>query len=232
LKGIPLRYLQEEAAIQHDLFNWPGMSPFHEAGASVFEQGGRRLEVLYANRNRLEHTLGVDLIYYNDSYELFVLVQYKLMGQEGLEFVYRPDGQLFDELKRMDEFYTAFKANSAIQSHNEFRLSDDGFLLKFVPQDGLRPASGELIRGMYVSREYMHFLVGPNGPKGGRGGTQITFKNAPRYLTNSQFAASVRSGWIGTRGVQSEALRRLIHRFYETGRAVVVSRESRQEFHD
>ena len=31
LKGIPHRYLLEEPAIQHDLFNWPGMTPLHEA---------------------------------------------------------------------------------------------------------------------------------------------------------------------------------------------------------
>jgi len=32
LRGIPQRYLQEEATIQHDLFNWEGLTPKHEAG--------------------------------------------------------------------------------------------------------------------------------------------------------------------------------------------------------
>jgi len=72
MKGVSQRYLQEETALQHDLFNWQGMTPVHEGGVSVFAQGGRKLEVIYANRNALEHTLGVDLIYYNESYELFV----------------------------------------------------------------------------------------------------------------------------------------------------------------
>jgi hypothetical protein len=45
LKGIPQRYLQEEPAIHHDLFNWPVMTPLHGAGISVFEQGNRHLEV-------------------------------------------------------------------------------------------------------------------------------------------------------------------------------------------
>lgn len=44
LTGIPQRYLQEESAIQHDLFNWPGMTPMHQAGVSIFEQGGRRCQ--------------------------------------------------------------------------------------------------------------------------------------------------------------------------------------------
>lgn len=231
LRGIPQRYIQEESAIQHDLFNWPGMSPLHEAGVSVFEQGSRRLEVHYANRNALEHTLGVDLIYYNESFELFVLVQYKLMQEEGDLVLYRPDGQLVAELSRMDQIYNSFRSSVAIQSHEDYRLNEDGFILKFVPRRGLKPASGELIKGMYIPREYMHFLLGPNGPKGPLGGAQITFEGAPRYLTNSQFAASVHAGWIGTRGVQTQALKKTVKEFYESGRAVLIAYETSKYAH-
>lgn len=226
LKGISKRYIQEESAIQHDLFNWPGMTQQHEVGISVFQQGLRRLEVLYANRNALEYTLGVDLIYYNDAFKLFVLVQYKLMEEEGDLQVYRPDMQIGSELGRMDKIYNDFRSCDAIQSHEEYRLTDDGFMLKFVPRKGLKPASGELIKGMYIPREYMHFLMGPYGPKGPRGGTQITFEGAPRYLTNSQFAACIRAGWIGTRGVQTRTLKSILRKFYETGRAVLVAYET------
>ena len=226
LKGIPQRYLQEESALQHDLFNWSGITPMHEAGISVFEQGGRRVEVHYANRNALEKTLGVDLIYYNEIYEMFVLVQYKLMKKEGDLTLYRPDAQLHLEIERMDKIYTEIRNTSAIQSHQEFRFNDDGFMIKLVPSTGLRPASGELIKGMYISREYLHFLIGSNGPKGVMGGSQITFANAPRYLTNSQFAESVHCGWIGTRGVQSQKIREILQQFYESGRAVLFAYES------
>jgi len=227
MKGIPQRYAQEESAIQHDLFNWPGMTPLHEAGVSIFEQGGRRLEVHYANRNALEHTLGVDLIYYNEEFQLFTLVQYKLMREEGGVVLYRPDSQLRTELARMDQVYTSLHSAAPIQSHQEYRLNDDGFMLKLVPATGLRPASGELIKGMYIPREYMHFLVGPNGPKGSGGGTQIMFTTAPRYLTNSQFSQSIHAGWIGTRGVQSHTLAATLREFYESGRAVLVAYEAK-----
>ena len=225
MKGIPLQYIQEEAAIQHDLFNWPGMTPTHETGVSVFKQGNRRLEVIYANRNDLEHTLGVDLLYYNELCEQFVLVQYKLMRDEGDSILYRPDPQLQKELALMDAFYTGHRATGPIRSHEQFRLNDDGFMLKLVPRKGLKPASSELIRGMYVPREYMNFLLGPNGPRGPQGGVQITFENAPRYLTNSQFASCVTAGWIGTRGVQSAQVKEMLQHFYETGRAVVFAHE-------
>lgn len=227
IKGIPQQYIQEESAIQHDLFNWPGMTPMHEAGVSVFESGDRRLEVIYANRNDLEHTLGVDLLYYNESFQLFVLVQYKLMREDGGEMLYRPDAQLRSELALMDAFSANNRLTGSILTHEQFRLNDDGFMLKLVPQKGLRPASGELIKGMYVAREYMHFLLGLNGPVGSRGGSKVTFDNAPRYMTNSQFTAFVNEGWIGTRGVQSADISAMLERFYETGRAVVVAREKR-----
>lgn len=69
LSGIPERYIQEESAIQHDLFNWENEKvTLHNMGISRFEQGNRVLEVVYANKNPLEHTLGVDLIYYNKSF--------------------------------------------------------------------------------------------------------------------------------------------------------------------
>jgi hypothetical protein len=86
LSGVSRRHLQEESPLQHDLNNWVGANAVHVAGVSTFELGDRRLQVVYANRNELERTLGVDLIYVNSRFNSFVLVQYKLMHHEG----YRP----------------------------------------------------------------------------------------------------------------------------------------------
>jgi len=226
LNGIPQRFIQEESALQHDLFNWPGMTPMHIAGTSVFTQGDRRLELIYANRNSLEHTLGVDLIYYNQRYDSYVLVQYKLMHEDAQRMCYRPDPQLFDELARMDIIYKKHRRTNAIQSHGEFRLNDDGFMFKLVPNQGLRPASGELIKGMYLPREYMCFVIGINGPKGTKGGSVLTFGDPLRYLTNSEFTAAVNSGWIGTSGMQSKIIQDIVSQYYETGRALLVAYES------
>lgn len=226
MDGIPARYLQEESALQHDLFNWPGMSATHNSGTSVFEQGPRRLEVVYANRNALEKTLGVDLIYYNSTFEMFVLVQYKLMKDESGEMIYRRDKNIEEELSRMDLIYQKNKEPSPIKKHEHFRLNDDGFFFKFVPNRGIHATSGELIRGMYCTREYVHFLLSEVGPRGPKEGTKISFKNSPRYLTNSQFTDSVHSGWLGSRGLQSKAIFSIVREYYETGRAIVFARES------
>ena len=226
MRGIPKQYIQEESALQHDLFNWDRTTPFHVCGRSLFEKGGRRLEIIYANRNSLEHTLGVDLIYYSQHFELFVLVQYKLMRKEGQQMVYRPDPQLNKELSRMDEFYNRYIQSAEIKSHNAYRLNSDGFFLKLVPNRGVAPASGELIKGMYLTREYAKFLLGANAIKGDRGGTVITFDDTTRYLTNTQFTQAVNGGWVGTRGIHSSILKELIKQYYETGRAVLFANET------
>ncbi len=226
MNGISERYFQEESSIQHDLLNWEGLASQHISGVSVFEQGHRRLEVIYANRNALERTLGVDLIYFNEFYNSFVLVQYKLMPEQGETFIYRPDIQLEKELERMDCFHDANPLTPDIETDVEYRLNDDPFLLKLVPNRGLSPSSGELIKGMYLPRQYMKFLLGPSGPTGPAGGKLINFENAPRYLSNSEFSQNINAGRIGSRGNMSAAIKEIIKSYFETGRAVMVSRES------
>jgi len=143
LTGISSRYIQEESAIQHDLFNWENeKASLHEMGISIFKQGSRVLEVVYANKNSLERTLGVDLIYYNKSFDAFVLVQYKLMKEKNIKegYYYRPDHQLEKELSRMNEFHEKCKNNDKLNSHQHYRLNSDGFYLSwFLPVDYVRP---------------------------------------------------------------------------------------------
>lgn len=225
IRGIPERYINEESAIQHDLYNWI-KDATHELGVACFKQGDRSLSIFYANKNRLEKCLGVDLIYYDEKFELFVLVQYKLMRDEA----YRPDKQMMEELSRMDDAYWKLRLPAGITSEIDYRLNDDGFMFKLVPNKGLTPASGELIKGMYVPREYMHFLVSEHGPKGSRGGTRITFENAGRYLTNTQFTGCVQSGWIGFRGIQSEKLKAVLKDFIQGSRQLMLAYASSEYY--
>lgn len=229
--GLPERLFSEENALQHDLFNYPAMQgPFHSAGVSFFSQGDRRLEIIYANRNSLEKTLGVDLIYHNETYNSFTLVQYKIMKQEN-EHVYRPDKNILDELERMNLFqeenYTQRNSNHDLKCGNEFRLNNNGFFIKLIPNRGLTPSSGELIKGMYIHNEYMNFLLGPQGPRGRNGGKLITFNNAPRYLTNTDFTHFINNGWIGTNGNATQKVRDLFIEYVTCGHSVIYTREKK-----
>lgn len=226
LRGLPERFRQEESAIQHDLMNWDDETAVHIEGISHFEQGNRQLSIVYANRNSLEKTLGVDLIYCNEAFNQFVLVQYKIMKKESGVQVYRPDEQFRKELKRMDKFYSRYGEGELPINDTEFRFNPDGFFFKLVPNKGLIAASGELSKGMYLSREYVHFLLGPNGPTGPKGGSVINFENASRYMSNSEFISNVRLGRLGSFGSVSQCISEIIRAYYETGMAVMVAKES------
>jgi hypothetical protein len=200
------------------------MTAKHSAGVSSFSVGKRQLHVFYANRNDIEKTCGVDLVYYNAFFQSFVLVQYKLMGSEPGGFVYRPDSQFEIELARMEDFLKKSATDQGIQDHRDERLNTTGFFVKFVPDQGI-PCNGELVKGMYVTHEYARFLVGPAGPKGKKGGRMLSFQNVQRYFSNSDFAALVRSAWIGTRGSRTDDLQAIIRGSYETDHALYVAYE-------
>lgn len=230
LRGLPEKFRQEESAIQHDLMNWGGGTAIHLEGISSFEQGSRQLSIIYANRNTLEKTLGVDLIYFNDAYNQFVLVQYKLMKEESGIATYRPDKQFNEELQRMDQFYNRYQPDEQPENDAEFRTNPDGFFFKLVPNNGLIAASGELSKGMYLTRQYVHFLLGPSGPVGPRGGSLINFENAGRYMSNSEFISNVRLGRLGSFGTVSKSIAEVIRTYYETGRAVMIAKESERKW--
>lgn len=217
--------LSEEDTLQHDLFNWPEMTAKHTSGHTQFYNGKNKLDVIYANRNALEKTVGVDLIYYNMKYNSFVLVQYKLMEKETEEFVYRPDKQLDEELKRMNAFNSKIVLSDTISHHNDMRLNNNGFMIKLVPNKSFEPISNKLITGMYLTLEYANFLLGDSGPKGKNGGRLLTYNNSPRYLTTTDFINLVNQGFIGTSGLQSNKIQELIKEFYETNRAIIFAKD-------
>lgn len=228
LSGIPKRHIQEESAIQHDLFNLENeKASLHSMGVSTFKQGSRTLEVVYANKNDLEKTLGVDLIYYNQEFHSFVLVQYKLMKDHNEEegYYYRPDNQLKKEVDRMNKFYERHGEIESIKTHKEYRINSDGFFFKLVPNKGIQAASEQMISGMYLTRKYINFLLSDDGPKGKQGGTLISFNNSPRYVTNTEFVNFVNRGWVGSNCEQSEVLSDMIMSFLNSGQAVLVATE-------
>ncbi len=129
----------------------------------------------------------------------------------------------------MNYFAKNYQDNSVLRSHHDFRLNNDGFFFKLVPNQGLRSGDSDLITGMYLSREYTNFLIGPDGPKGERGGTRIDFGKAPRYLSNTEFVNGVNRGWLGTNGATSETIQRLVTQFLQTGKAVMVAIENQKK---
>lgn len=220
----------EDQLIAHDAAAFPDTdSARHTAVGAVFASGNRKLEVFNVNRTAVEHALGVDLLYLNEPFKAWTMVQYKCMERakdtpEALA-VYRPDEKFDAELSRMNEFRNATKDQWQIaDGKSMYRLSGDGFFFKLCSRVQLEVLSEALLPGMYLAREHVQAILADPTALGPRGGRQITFENSARHLSNTLFAELLRDGWIGTRGVSSAQIADIVRTSLSGGRAVVVAR--------
>lgn len=220
----------EDQLIAHDAATFPGTDSIrHTAIGAVFASGNRKLEVFNVNRTAVEHALGVDLLYLNEPFGAWTMIQYKCMERAkdtpGASAVYRPDERFDAELTRMIEFRNAMEDKWTIaDGKSMYRLSGDGFFFKLCARIQLEVLSEALLPGMYLAREHVQAILADPAALGPRGGRQITFENTARHLSNTLFAELLRDGWIGTRGVSSAQVADLVGTSLSSGRAVVVAR--------
>jgi hypothetical protein len=223
LDGLPDRSILEDHLIVHDTGRFGSWLP-RETGQVAwrsFTDGRRRIFVTNANRTAVEHTLGVDVVYWNEQRSSFVLVQYKKMLRQqnesrGLTHLeYRPDRNLGDELKRMRQ------VDAQCAPHAEdFRLLSMPCWLKLCDPSSRVGDPADLIKGMYFAREHFEELM--RTCRGPRGGTVITYENSTRHLSNSLFIELVQDGWIGSSGSASDQIRDLIRESISTRHSVLL----------
>jgi hypothetical protein len=233
LDGLPNVRLREDPMVINDLQNLPGFDVIktYPYGAAVFEseETSERLTVILANRLPLEEQTGTDLIYFNETYQSFVMVQYKAMEREDrrdgpAQAVYRlPDAQLRKEIDRMNTVLGALKACAPNTDIDGFRLAENPFFLKLCPRLVFNPDDVGLVPGMYLPLDYWKLLENDPGIKGPKGGLRITYENAKRHLDNTSFTTVVSKAWVGTTPSQSQVLQDVIRATLETGKAVAIA---------
>jgi hypothetical protein len=237
LDGLPTARLREDPMVVHDLMHLPGFDVLktYPYNAAVFESDSERLTVILANRLPLEEQTGTDLIYFNETYQSFVMVQYKAMEREDDEngvghAVFRlPNAQLAAEIARMDALLADLRACVPNADHNGFRLTDNPFFLKLCPRLVFNPDDIGLVPGMYLPLDYWKLLEQHPGIKGPRGGLRVTYENAGRHLDNSAFTTVVAKAWVGTTPSQSAVLKEAIRQTLETGKAVAIAVKPRKQ---
>ncbi len=227
LDGLPGARVREDAMVVHDLGHLPGFAvvkdyPF---AAKVFEGESSRLTVILANKLPLEEQFGTDLIYYNETFRAFVMVQYKAMerGGSGKAEFRLPNDQLNLELARMDSALEALAAIPDDLSREGFRFASNPFFLKLCARLIFNPEDSGLFPGMYLPLGYWKRLVDHPATLGSRGGRLITFENVGRRLAEADFIALVAGGWIGTESAQSGLLAAVVREVLESGKAVALA---------
>jgi hypothetical protein len=156
LEGLPQVYVREDAMLSTDFSNLPGFRAISEAthyAARTFQSENDpavRLTVLMANRLALEEQTGADLIYYNETYRSFVMVQYKAMekADETHEFRWQDKDKFIDEIARMDALLGELAKIPQDKEPDGFRFSSNPFFLKFCPRIVFNPDDKGLFKGI------------------------------------------------------------------------------------
>ena len=228
LEGLPQARLREDPMIIHDMMNVPGYDYLKEikvASGAVFEDGDNRLTVVLANRLPLEEQTGCDLIYYNETFNAFVMVQYKAMEPDDKqEAIFRfPERKLTEEIVRMDTFLAELAKVKPSNAVRDFRLNSDPFFLKFCPRIQFDPDSTGLTKGICIPLSYWKRLEVDDSLKGPKGGRRLAYSNVGRYFDNTSFATMIKGAWIGTTITQSVLLENWMKDVIDSGRSIAFA---------
>ena len=226
LSGLPNARLREDQAVVNDLSVLPGYEKIAATihGSTVFENNKSRLTLVLANRLPLEEQTGADLIYYNETFQCFLLVQYKMMEKEGDEYVFRfPNLQLTEEISRMDTLLSEIAKINDDEQADGYRLNDNPFFLKICPRITFDPDHVGLSAGMYLPLDYWKRISVHPALVGPRGGSRLSYRNVRRYFDNTEFINIAIGGWVGTHTQQSSLLINVIRETIQSGRAAIIA---------
>jgi hypothetical protein len=178
-----------------------------------------------ANHLPLEEQTGADLIYHNETFNSFVLVQYKSMsdGPNGPEFRWQENDQLAIEIARMENITSGFGALPDDLSTGGFRLHNNPFFLKLCRRILFNPDDKGLFPGMYLPLGLWKCLSSSPATLGPRGGRVLRYDNVDRKLTNTEFVSLVSNAWVGTTAPQSSVLEKVIKEVIRQGRTVTLA---------
>ncbi|MGN6370353.1 MAG: hypothetical protein ACTHN5_19025 [Phycisphaerae bacterium] len=227
--------LREDPQINHDHVSFPGMevAERHMVGSIVMGNwlSGEQLTILNCNRQPLEQTLGVDLIYYNHRFDSFVLVQYKRMDAgDGRTPVYRPDNDASHdkELQKMSDVDEMLKGLPPEERAElaSYRLSERPFYLKLCESKVKAALDAGMVSGMYIPLDLWRRLLKSPNIVGNQGGRAISWQNCSRKFNNGEFTNLLRHGWIGSATGQSKTLSSIIERVLSSGRMLVLAATS------
>jgi hypothetical protein len=210
-----------------NFLSWIGRESKH-AAAMTFSSGRRSLTVVNANKAGLEKATGADLIYYNTRTDSFVLVQYKMFSRMKSEWRYYPDNQFDEESKRLASIEAlAGKTPRDIADHWTYRLGSPVTYFKFCRRDTpFENSDTNLMKGNYIPAEYIGEFITGEALAAGRKSRRIDAKAMKhRSLDSASFTRLVSTGYVGTRGVASSELNRVVHECLLLGHAVVTAIE-------
>lgn len=174
-------------------------------GRATYRNESEELIIYTANKNPLEHLLGVDLIYINNIQKNMVMVQYKMLEKEGDSWIFRDNNnQLRDEVERMNSINGILNDNS----QNEYRLNPSPFFLRFIK----RQSSGNNPVSFCISLDHYQQIMNQPVTLGPRSGRRIGYDEMQKhYIGKSELEGLIRSGYVGTYSQDTDNIHEIIH---------------------
>jgi hypothetical protein len=210
--------VMEDAVIEHDARRVPGYTLVGSdiTGRAVFRNGLETLEVITANRRRLEQALGVDLIFFNEFQRTVVMVQYKMLNpsnEDGpTDWLYREDSHLHNQLSAMRFFSRRERAG-------EYKLNRDAFYFKFV-----RRRRAPSRTNVMVPLEHFEGLLQDESLRSRNGAVKLSYEAlGGRYMRQTAFFSLLQSGYIGADARTTEDFRTLVEEILEGNDALVLA---------
>ncbi|WP_263377360.1 hypothetical protein [Granulicella paludicola] len=220
---------REDPQINHDHTVFPGMviSRRDIVSSVTLTDGSDQITILNCNRQPLERTLGVDLIYYSHKYKAFVLVQYKRMVDDNGIPTYRPhsDDNHEKELVRMriaGQLLQALPQQNSVDTSG-FRLNRAPFFIKLCEAKASIGLDSGMVAGMYLPLELWETLLSSPKVIGPKGGIVVTWENCTRRFSNGEFTNLLRNGWIGSSEGQTDKLSEIVEEVLDSGRMLILA---------
>lgn len=240
LKGLSSIPVLEDMMLSNDMRvfgDWDYLKTL-KVGAIQFQRKDEVLTVMNVNRTKVEHSAGVDLVYYTHTYSSYVMVQYKRLTPEGTgrekKYRYRPesDSSFQSEIDRMKHVSDRLGREDTSESHNKlitYRLTQQLFFFKFCTTEVFDPAGQDMISGMYMPLDLLEVFLASDASRGSQGGQYISYDNVPRHINNSLFINFVQDGWIGSTIPGANTITDLIKRSLKGDRSVMLAAHRRDQ---
>ncbi len=194
--------LHEQDAIRHDERVFEGLLN-GQMRHGVFTDGkDRAVRIHVYDKKPLESVLGIDLLVFQEAYQSFLLLQYKMMKpsheKNGKTWSYLVDSQLRKQMELMDRAQARIYEEELPEKVMwDWRLNGCPFYFKFCEATRSTARADGLVRGLTISLEHLTHFLSLDESRGEQGGRRVGYTNCPRYLNNTQFVELARDGWIG-----------------------------------
>lgn len=208
-------------------FDTSGVLEEVSASTSIYREVGLEIAIANINRKSVEHSLGIDLLYWDCTENTYTLLQYKRLTKATSassqasedKWRYTRKSELEDQLSKMSSIGSYPAVNAP-----DWRIVQNPFWFKFVRTDAFDGRDNKVLKGMYVPSDYLRIGLRSNSFQGPNGGFSISYSST-RYIPRGPFVELVRRRYTGSTTAASVEIAHLIETLAADREVVVVTKK-------